>query len=144
MNTDWLYRSGGSEPLPRNVSDLKDALQGIGLAGKKENVVVVATRDEAQLIVEVNAVRTAGMADADTLNDQFWIIVLIKRGPRLSPAQFAAVPLTYRFPEVTRLAAPTTTHRGGDSRPRGLSCGRRRPSHCPGSSRTSSPGITAR
>ena len=107
LNTDWLYRSGGSEPLPRNVSDLKDALQGIGLAGKKENVVVVATRDEAQLIVEVNAVRTAGMADADTLNDQFWISVLIKRGPRLSPAQFATVPLAYRFPEVTRLAAPT-------------------------------------
>jgi len=58
LNTDWLYRSDGSAPLPRNVSDLKDALQGIGLAGKKENVVIVATREEAQLIVEVNAVRT--------------------------------------------------------------------------------------
>jgi hypothetical protein len=107
LNTDWLYRSGGSAPLPRNVSDLKDALQGIGLAGKKENVVVVATPEGAQLIVEVNAVRTAGMADADTLNDQFWISVLIKRGPRLSAGQFATVPRTYRFPEVTRLAAPS-------------------------------------
>src|SRR5204862_7525476 len=75
--------------------------------GKKENVVVVAARDEAQLIVEVNAVRTAGTADADTLNDQFWISVLIKRGPRLSAEQFASVPRTYRFPLVTRLAAPT-------------------------------------
>lgn len=107
LNTDWLYRSGGSEPLPRNVSDLKDALQGIGLAGKKENVVVVTAREEAQLIVEVSAVRTAGMTDSDTLNDQFWVSVLIKRGPRLSAAQFASVPQTYRFPEVTRLATPS-------------------------------------
>jgi hypothetical protein len=107
LNTDWLYRSGGSAPLPRNVPDLKDALQGVGLAGKKENVVVVATREAAQLIVEVNAVRTAGTADADTLNDQFWISVLIKRGPLLSAEQFATVPRTYRFPLVTRLAAPS-------------------------------------
>jgi len=107
LNTDWLYRSGGSEPLPRNVPDLKDAIQGIGLAGKKENVVIVPSREEAQLVVEVNAVRTAGQGDADSLNDQFWVSVLIKRGPRLSAAQFAAVPSTYRYAEVTRLAAPT-------------------------------------
>ena len=107
LNTAWLYRSGGSPPLPRNVSDLKDALQGVGLAGKKENVVIVPTRDDAQLIVEVDAVRTAGMLDDDTLNDQFWVAVLIKRGPRLSAEQFATVPRTYRFPEVTRLAAPS-------------------------------------
>jgi hypothetical protein len=107
LNTDWLYRAWGSGPLPRNVSDLKDALKGIGLAGKKENVVIVASRDEAQLVVEVNAVRTAGEADSDPLNDQYWIRVLLSRGPRLSAAQFASVPRTYRFPEVTRLAAPT-------------------------------------
>jgi hypothetical protein len=107
LNTDWLYRSGGSAPLPRNVPDLKDAIQGVGLAGKKDNVVVVGTREEAQLIVELNAVRTANTADADTLNDQFWIQVLIKRGPRLSAEQFATVPRTYRFPLVTRLAAPS-------------------------------------
>ena len=107
MNTDWLYRTAGSDPLPRNVSDLKDALQGIGLAGKKENVVIVATREQAQLIVEVNAVRTANMADDDLLNDEFWVTVLIKRGPQLSAAQFATVPRTYRFLPVTRLAPPT-------------------------------------
>ena len=107
LNTDWIYRTRGSEPLPRNVSDLKDALQGIGLAGKKENVEIVATPEQAQLIVEVNAVRTGNMADDDLLNDEFWVSVLIKRGPQLSAAQFAAVPRTYRFLQVTRLAAPT-------------------------------------
>ena len=107
MNTDWLYRTGGSDPLPRNVSDLKDALQGIGLAGKKENVVIVATREQAQLIVEVHAARTANMADDDLLNDEFWVSVLIKRGPQLSAAQFATVPRTYRFLPVTRLTPPT-------------------------------------
>jgi hypothetical protein len=109
LNTDWLYRSGESVPLPRNVSDLKDSLQGIGLAKKKENVVVVATREEAQLVVEVAARRTAGIADDDPMNDQFWVSVLIKRGPRLSETQFAAVPRTYRFPQVIRLAAPSDT-----------------------------------
>jgi hypothetical protein len=107
LNTEWLYRTGGSDPLPRNVSDLKDALQGIGLAGKKENVVIVATPEQAQLIVEVNAVRAANMADDDPLNDQFWVSVLIKRGPQLPAAQFATVPRTYRFLPVTRLAPPT-------------------------------------
>jgi hypothetical protein len=106
LNTDWLYRSGGSAPLSRNVPDLKDALQGVGLAGKKENVVIVANREEAQLVVEVNAVRTAGVSDADPLNDQFWVSVLIKPGPRLTAEQFATVPRTYRYPEVVRLAAP--------------------------------------
>lgn len=105
LNTDWRYRSSDQEPLRRNVSDLKDALQGIGLAGKKENVEIVATLEEAQLIVEVNAART--VEDADVLNDQFWVCVLIKRGPKLTQAQFASVPRTYRFPEVVRLAAPS-------------------------------------
>ena len=91
---------GRIDPLPRNVSDLKDALQGVGLAGKKENVVVVAAPEEAQLIVEVNAVRTAGTTDSDTLNDQFWVNVLIKRGPRLSAEQFATVPQTVPLPGV--------------------------------------------
>lgn len=107
LNRDWLYRTSGADPLPRNVSDLKDALQGIGLAGKKDNVVIVTTREQAQLIVEVNAVRTANMADDDLLNDEFWVSVLIKRGPQSSAAQFATVPRTYRFLQVTRLAAPT-------------------------------------
>ena len=53
LNTVWLYRTGGSDQLSRNVSDLKDALQSIGLAGKKEIVAIVATREEAQLIIVV-------------------------------------------------------------------------------------------
>src|SRR3954462_6212666 len=65
LNTDWLYRSGGSAPLPRNVPDLTQAIEGGGLAGKKDHVVDVGTREEAQLIVELNAVRTANTADAD-------------------------------------------------------------------------------
>ena len=68
---------------------------------------IVATREQAQLIVEVNEVRTANMADEDLLNDEFRVSVLIKRGPQLPAAQFATVPRTYRFPQVTRLAAPT-------------------------------------
>ena len=43
----------------------------------------------------------------DILSDQFWVSVLIKRGPQLSAAQFATVPRTDRVPEVTRLAAPS-------------------------------------
>ena len=53
----------------------------------------------------MSAVRT--VEDADVPSDQFWVSVLIKGGPQLSAAQFATVPRTYRFPEVTRLAAPS-------------------------------------
>ena len=98
---------GGSPDVGARALHLAGRLAEIAGAGHADGPDVGCGHEQAQLIVEVNAVRTGNMADDDLLNDEFWVSVLIKRGPQLSAAQFATVPRTYRFLQVTRLAAPT-------------------------------------
>lgn len=106
---DWAYRRVKQEGLSDSAEDIKKSLAGEGMAGKKENVTIVTSRDEAQLIVEVNGRRSANTAGGYRDN-QYWVSFLIKPGPRLSADRFAAVPRTYRFRRLGynawRLAIP--------------------------------------
>jgi hypothetical protein len=95
--SNWTYRTGKKERVADSVEDIRNSMIGKGTAGRKENIVVVSSRDEAQLVVEVDGRRSAHMEDDDPFNDEFWVRVLITRGPKLTEKQFAAVPRTYRF-----------------------------------------------
>lgn len=113
-NADWGYRRVKQEGLSDSVEDIKKTVAGDGLAGKKDNITIVQTMDEAQLIVEVNGRRSANSGTQGGLvglrDDQFWISFLLKPGPKLSADRFAAVPRDYRLRNfrynVLRLAAP--------------------------------------
>jgi hypothetical protein len=100
-NADLAYRKVKQEGLKDSVEDIKQALAGEGLAGKKENIRLVDTAADAHLIMDVIGRRSGSGGQAGGLlalrDDRYWVLLAIKAGPKLSPARFAAVPLTYRF-----------------------------------------------
>lgn len=113
-SADYWYRTVKPAGLSDSVEDIKRAVAGEGLAGQKSGVTIVQTRDEAQLIIEVNGRRSGksglqgGMIGLK--DDQYWISFLLKPGPKLSNDRFDAVPRDYRLSSrrysVVRLAAP--------------------------------------
>jgi hypothetical protein len=115
-NADWAYRKVRQMGLSDSAEDIRKSLVGDGMAGRKDNVTLVTSRDEAQLIVEVNGRRSANRGTSGGLlalrDDSYWISFLVKAGPQLTPEKFAAVPPTYRFKRfghtVWRLAMPRT------------------------------------
>jgi hypothetical protein len=110
-NAEWMYRSGRSERLGDSAEDIKNSIQGKGTAGRKENLTVVPTLDQAELVVEVNGRRSDKTSDPDEFDNEYWVSVLLKAGPKMTAEQFAGVPRSYRLMRagypVTRLATPT-------------------------------------
>ena len=111
--SDWTFRTLDRDPKrpaspADSVDDIKQSMIGKGLASKREHIVVVPTHEEAQLVVEVEGRYRSGTL-LDPVNNEFWVRFVIRRGPKLSEKQFAAVPFLYQFngpfPTV-RLGAP--------------------------------------
>ena len=113
-NADWAYRKVKQEGLTDTAEDIRKSIVGDGTAGRKEHITLVDSAAEAQLIVEVNGRRSSYSGATGGLmvlrDDQFFISVLVKPGPKLSADAFAAVPRTYRLRRVGyqafRLAVP--------------------------------------
>jgi hypothetical protein len=113
-NADYAYRKVKQEGLADTAEDIRKSIVGDGMAGKKEHVTLVTNRDDAQVIVEVNGRRSGYSGTQGGLlavrDDQYWISVLVKPGPKLTAERFAAVPRTYRFRrlgyQAWRLALP--------------------------------------
>ena len=109
-SADYGYRVVKPTGLSDSVEDIKQATAGAGLAGQKAGVTIVQTRDEAQLILEVNGRRSGKIAGFGLRDDQYWISFLVKPGAKLSNDRFDAVPRDYRLSNfrysVVRLAAP--------------------------------------
>ena len=112
--SDWTYRDLKRDPKrpaspADSVDDIKESMIGKGLATKREHIVVVPTAEEAQLIVEVEGRYRSGTI-LDPTNNEFWVRFGIRRGPKLSEKQFAAVPYLYQFRNgsfpTVRLGAP--------------------------------------
>lgn len=104
-NADWIYRTK-QDKLADSVADIKKAVAGIRVR-RKEHVIIVESRGDAQLVVEVLGRRFEVASDSRYGEDMFWILFSVKAGPKLSAERFAAVPRDYRLPRnaVPRLAA---------------------------------------
>ena len=111
---DYAYRKVKSEGLADSAEDIRKAILGEGLSGEKNQIRVVSSADEAQLIVEVNGRRSSSSGATGGLmalrDDQFYISFLLKAGPKLQAERFANVPRTYRLrgfgATVYRLGVP--------------------------------------
>jgi hypothetical protein len=111
---DYAYRKVKQEGLVDTAEDIRKSIVGDGVAGKKEWMRLVTSPDDAEVIVEVNGRRSGSSGSQPGLmvlrDDQFWISVLVKPGPKLPTERFSAVPRTYRFRRVGyqawRLAVP--------------------------------------
>jgi hypothetical protein len=111
---DYAYRKVKSEGLADSAEDIRKAILGEGMSGEKNQIRVVSSADEAQLIVEVNGRRSSSSGATGGLmalrDDQFYISFLLKAGPKLQAERFANVPRTYRLrgfgATVYRLGVP--------------------------------------
>jgi hypothetical protein len=111
---DYAYRKVKVEGLADSAEDIRKAILGEGLSGEKNQIRVVSSADEAQLIVEVNGRRSSSSGATGGLmalrDDQFYISFLVKAGPKLPAERFASVPRTYRLrgmgATVYRLGVP--------------------------------------
>jgi hypothetical protein len=113
--SDWTYRSVTRRDPKRplsvddSVDDIKESMIGKGLASRREHIVVVPSAADADLVVEIEGRRLTGSWE-DPVSSERLIRILIKRGPKLSEKQFAAVPFLFqgRSPgySSTRLSGP--------------------------------------
>jgi hypothetical protein len=111
---DYAYRKVKSEGLADSAEDIRKAILGEGMSGEKNNIRLVSTADEAQLIIDVNGRRSSSSGATGGLmslrNDQFYVSFLVKAGPKLPAERFARVPRTYRLrglgATVYRLGVP--------------------------------------
>ena len=101
---EWDYRRVKQAGLSDSADDIKKSLIGDGMAGKKENVNVVQSQDDAQLIVEVVGRRSAKTLPTQLRADRYYVSFLIKQGPKLSADSFAAAARDYRFRRFLQFA----------------------------------------
>ena len=115
----WDYRLVDPTALADSARALALALRGEAMTRRKEHVVVVPSREQAQLIVEVDGRRSVMQSSTLTpMQDDerrqveaqykahprdrpddyyFWITLTIKAGPQLTPERLRAIPREYRF-----------------------------------------------
>jgi hypothetical protein len=114
--SEWDYRHTKPESLSDSVQDVKDALVGKGIAAKREHIALASSREDAQLVVEIDGRRSDRKWTLNPADDDFYVRVRISRGPKLPEAQFAAVPPMYRYRtagvDIMRLgiAGPSTPY----------------------------------
>jgi hypothetical protein len=111
---DWGYRKVKQEGLSDTAEDIRKSIMGDGTAGKKDHITLVTSPADAELIVEVTGRRSSyGGVNQGLMalrDDQFFINLVLKAGPKLPAERFAAIPKTYRMRrlghQAFRLAPP--------------------------------------
>jgi hypothetical protein len=95
---DYEYRRINPEALSDTAQDLRNSLTGKGaFQTRKDNVILVESPAEADLVVEVVARRSAKTLPTQLRADLYYISFLVKPGGKIRPDQFAKVPRDYRF-----------------------------------------------
>ena len=113
-SAEWAYRKVKQEGLSDTAEDIRKSIVGEGTAGKKDHITLVTSAADAELIVEVAGRRSSyGGLNQGLMalrDDQFYINLVLKPGPKLPAERFAAVPKTYRMRrlghQAFRLAQP--------------------------------------
>jgi hypothetical protein len=109
VNADWQYRRD-AEPVTEDWrAAVALALTQSGNTGPKEHITPASSADQAHLIVTITGVRNPSAAI--NAADDRCVAVRLERGPKVSAAQFASVPRTYRpsRAKVARLEGPDDT-----------------------------------
>jgi hypothetical protein len=108
---DYEYRRVNPEALADTAQDIRNSLSGKGaFQTRKDNVILVESPTEADIVVEVVARRSAKTLPTQLRADLYYISFLIKPGGKMAADRFAAVSRDYRFrrfgQSAWRLQAP--------------------------------------
>lgn len=108
---DYEYRRIDPEALSDTAQDLRNSLTGKGtFQTRKDNVFLVESPADAELVVEVVARRASKSDPTIFRNDQYYISFLLKPGGKMPAERFGKVSRDYRFRkfgyQAWRLQAP--------------------------------------
>ncbi len=93
---DYEYRKIDPEGIADSVKDVMESIQGKGIAGRKERVVLVGSADEADLLVKVAARRASKDSPMAIAPSNCYLLFDVAPGGKVKAENFAKVPANYR------------------------------------------------
>jgi hypothetical protein len=93
---DYEYRKVDLKGLSDSVKDVTESIEGKGMAGRKDRLVLVRSAEEADLVLEVANRRTGKTLPTQLRPDRCFVLFNVAPGGKLDTAHFARVPATYR------------------------------------------------
>ena len=91
--------AASQEDLAGSVEDVKRAVEGAGIRGRRKHLTLVDSAAEAHLIIEIRARRSAfGMPLLFGRN--YAVVYAVKPGSKITSAQFAAMPVAMASPAI--------------------------------------------
>ena len=109
-DAEYEYRTIDPKNLSDAVKDLTESIQGKGIAGRKDRVILVGSAQEAALVLEVAARRSGKSLPTQIKADRCFLLFDIRPGGAMDAARFTKVPATYRpkrfGSSAYRIAAP--------------------------------------
>ncbi len=107
---DYEYRKIELKGIDDSVKDVVESIQGKGMAGRKERLVLAPSVQDADLVVEVQARRSGKTLPTQFKADRCYLLFTIGAGAHLDAARFDRVPPNWRPGKfghaVWRLATP--------------------------------------
>jgi hypothetical protein len=101
---EYEYRTIDPKNLSDAVKDLTESIQGKGIAGRKDRVILAASPEEADIVLEVAARRSGKTLPTQLKADRCFLLFDVRAGGKVPAATFAKVPAGYR-PKKFGLAA---------------------------------------
>jgi hypothetical protein len=93
---DYEYRKIDPKGIADSVQDLKESIQGKGVAGRKERIILVESAADADLLVEVQARRSGKTLPTQIKPDRCFVLFTVGVGDKGSAKSFGRVPANYR------------------------------------------------
>jgi len=92
----YEYRKIDPKGLADSVKDVSESIEGKGIAGRKDRVVLATSAADADLVLEVVARRSGKTLPTQFKADRCFILFKVLPGKKLKAAAFSKVPANYR------------------------------------------------
>jgi hypothetical protein len=93
---DYEYRKIDPKGIADSVEDLTESIQGKGMAGRKERIILASSAADADLVVEVMARRSGKTLPTQLKPDRCFLLFTVGAGGKVPAKTFARVPANYR------------------------------------------------
>jgi hypothetical protein len=93
---DYEYRKIDPKGIADSVEDLTESIQGKGVAGRKERIILAPSAADADLVVEVLARRSGKTLPTQMKPDRCFVLFTLGPGGKTEAKSFARVPSNYR------------------------------------------------
>jgi hypothetical protein len=93
---EYEYRKIDPKGLEDSVKDVRESIEGKGIAGRKDRIVLATSAADADLVLEVAARRSGKTLPTQFKADRCFILFKVRPGGKLDAAAFSKVPANYR------------------------------------------------